>query len=182
MLWIVVTRHWWRRESDGLKGEHGRECYVDIGGGEHAVLGSRFHSPLCIASSLCAPVHPQQWLFRFGLAWLWVIYSSAALWGHCGAQLLHISTGGQCAAVQQIHSLTWAQAQPPSAWVTARKGESTGAPTLYTPAGEPTHTHTQPPNRILKTENRRTHTDFFINTSILFELDEDYTDLWRSLK
>lgn len=58
--------------------------------------------PLCIASSLhlipCLPlgalVHPQRWLFRSGLAWLRVIYSSAAVWGHCGAQLLHISMGG----------------------------------------------------------------------------------------
>lgn len=160
------------RQRDGLKGKHGRGSYVDIGGGEHTVLGSRFHSPLCIASSLYVLVHPQRWLFRLGLAWLWVIYSSAALWGHCGAQLLHISMGGQCAAVQQIHSLTRVQAQPLSAWVTAKRRESSGAPTLLLPAGEPTHINTPPPKKkpILKTGNARmcthTHTKKVMKTSI----------------
>lgn len=64
------------RERGGLKGEHGGESQVAIGGGEHAVPGSGFHSLSAIASSLhffaCLPlgalVHPQQWLFRSGLA------------------------------------------------------------------------------------------------------------------
>lgn len=89
-------------EQGSRKGEQGRGSYVAIGGGEHTVLCSRFHSPLCITSSLHvfpslplgALVPPQRWLFRLGLAWLWVIYSSAAVWGQCGDQLLHISMGG----------------------------------------------------------------------------------------
>ncbi len=33
------------RERDGLEGEHGRGSYMDIGGGEHTVLSSRFLPP-----------------------------------------------------------------------------------------------------------------------------------------
>ncbi len=59
--------------------------------------------------------------------------------------------------MQQIHSLTWAQAQPLSAWVTAKRGESRGAPTLYPAAGELAQIGTKPETCLnLKQEDEST--------------------------
>lgn len=96
-----------------LRGNEAGGSCVAIG--EHTVPCSRFHSPLCITSSpqvfpslpSSSPVRPQRWLFCLGPGWLLVIYSSAAVWGHCGDQLLHISMGGieRCTAANPLINL-----------------------------------------------------------------------------
>lgn len=104
----------------------------------HRVLSSllRLHTSVCFSlpSSFGVPINPSQWLFSAGLAGAegdLLLRSSVRRYCLCcccccggggggegGAQLLRISMkvggwrGGQHAAVQQIHSLTWATGLP----------------------------------------------------------------------
>lgn len=101
------------REHGGLKGELGRGSYVDLG--EHSALGSRFCIPSSSSSShhfspclpLSALVHPQRWLLRSGLARLWVIYSSAAVWGPLWCSAAPHQHGGRvrCSAANPLINL-----------------------------------------------------------------------------
>lgn len=104
-----------------LKGEQGRRSFVVMGRGEHLL------SPATRPPLRGDPVHSQQWLFRLGRAWRWVIYSSAAAWSRCGDQLLHISTekaaGGHCSVADQLINL--------GPWTTMSLGHSWGRPAFY---------------------------------------------------